>query len=63
MRKNGSRLSGGKMIDAKEIELQALICEREGMIALNMDRERRGNAMAYTDDAFFQLADKMRQLK
>jgi hypothetical protein len=51
------------MTDAIEIELQALICEREAMLALNADRDRRGLAQAYDETAFYTLADAMRKLK
>jgi len=51
------------MIDAIEIELQALICEREGMIAGNMQRSAVGASMMYNDAEFFALADAMRKLK
>jgi hypothetical protein len=50
-------------MSAIEIELQALVTEREGMIAANADRARHNEAMAYTDAQFFGLADKMRSLK
>ena len=45
-----------------QIQLQALITEREGMIAENMRRERHQEAMAYDDLSFVQLAEKMRAL-
>ena len=44
------------------IELQALICEREGMVAMNMQRKAVGYSMAYVDADFFTLADRMRGL-
>lgn len=44
------------------VELQALVCEREGMVAANMQREAVGMSMAYDDAAFFNLADRMRLL-
>lgn len=46
-----------------EIELQALITEREGMIAENQQREHLGNSMAYDDDSFLTIANKMRKLR
>ena len=46
-----------------EIELQALITEREAMVALNMQRAALGQSMAYNDGHFFQLAEDMRKLK
>jgi len=47
----------------KEIELQALITEREGMVAENMQRLHIGQSMAYNEDSFLVLAEKMRTLK
>lgn len=38
----------------KEIELEALKTEREGMIALNQYREHLGAGIAYDEMAFFQ---------
>lgn len=38
------------------IELEALICEREGMIVLNKEREFQGYALAYNEEAFLVLA-------
>lgn len=46
-----------------EIELQALITEREGMIAENKFREINGNSLAYCEDSFIILANKIRELK
>ena len=46
-----------------QIELQALITEREGMIAENMKREWRRESMAYGEEAFQAIADEMRALK
>ena len=46
-----------------KIELEALITEREGMLAENTHRLTRGEIIAYTDDQFFELAEKMRGLK
>ncbi len=39
---------------------QALICEREGMVAENKQREILGQSMAYTDVDFQILAEKFR---
>jgi hypothetical protein len=46
----------------RRIELEALITEREGMIAENETRKRNENALAYGDSAFNSLADRMRLL-
>lgn len=44
------------------IKLAALVSERDGMIAANMQRAACGNSMAYDDAAFFNNADKIRAL-
>ena len=49
-------------MDPKEIELQALVTEREGMIAENMQRAYLQQAIAYTADDFYLLAGQMRAL-
>jgi len=46
----------------KEIELQALITEREGMLADNKDRENRGEALAWPGNMFVDLAKDIRAL-
>lgn len=45
------------------IELEALITEREGMLALNKERESHGYALGYGEAAFLKLANEMRKLK
>ncbi len=45
-----------------EIEMQALICEREGYIAENQQRLATGNSVAYGADHFFELASRFREL-
>lgn len=47
----------------KRIELEALITEREGMIAENKVRESLGHSLAYPYDCFSVLASQMRELK
>jgi len=47
----------------KQIELQALLTEREGMVAENMQRLHIGQSMAYNEDSFQILAEKIRALK
>ncbi len=42
--------------------LEMLITEREAMIAENKQREFLGQAMAYSDDDFYAVADRMRKL-
>ncbi len=44
------------------IQLEALISEREGMIAENKQREATGNSMAYNDTAFNYNAEDIRAL-
>lgn len=50
------------MDNKMRIELEALITEREGMIAENMQRSINGEAMAYHDSNFFALASLMKAL-
>jgi hypothetical protein len=50
-------------MDNKELELQALLTEREGYIAENKQREIHGDSMAYGADHFLELADRIRCLK
>ncbi|MHB8053646.1 MAG: hypothetical protein ACYDH3_00110 [Candidatus Aminicenantales bacterium] len=47
----------------RRIELEVLITEREGMLALNTARLHRGEALAYCYEAFAEIAEKMRALK
>ena len=47
----------------RELELQALIAEREGMIAENAQREIQGDSMAYTYEQFSYIAECIRALK
>lgn len=47
---------------AVQIELEAFITEREGMIAENRHREQCGNSIAYGADEFQALADKIKEL-
>ena len=47
---------------AKRCELEALITEREGMLAENQHRLHCGNSIAYAYDVFAAHADRMRAL-
>jgi len=47
---------------AKRCELEALVTEREGMLALNRFREAAGEEQAYTHDDFAGLASRVREL-
>lgn len=51
------------MSENERIELEALITEREGMVAENKVREILGQSMAYHDMDFQILAKQMRDLK
>jgi hypothetical protein len=46
----------------KELELQALLCERESYISENKQREQCGQSMAYVSESFFELARRIRAL-
>jgi len=45
-----------------QIKLEALITEREGMIAENHQRMSLGQSVAYSDDHFNELANRMTEL-
>jgi len=47
---------------AKRCKLEALVTEREGMLAENHHRLQCGNSIAYGDEAFDDLAARMRAL-
>ena len=49
------------VIDVK-IKLEAFITEREGMLAENAHRLNCGNSIAYSNEAFFELAERIRKL-
>jgi hypothetical protein len=46
-----------------EIELQALVTEREAMIAANQERLSLGEAIAYDYNHFAYLASQIRELE
>ena len=46
----------------KRIKLEALISEREAMIAANKERENQGYALAYAEEYFQYNANNMREL-
>jgi hypothetical protein len=50
-----------KLLDIR-LQMEALICEREGMIALNKEREHSGYQVAYNEAAFLKLADLFNHL-
>lgn len=45
-----------------QIELAALICEKEAMLSENIMREHNGQAQAYGEQSFFEIAEKIRAL-
>jgi len=45
------------------IQMEQLITERESMIALNKERETAGNAIAYDEQAFINLAEAFIDLR
>jgi hypothetical protein len=45
------------------LEMQALITEREAMVAENQYRQQAGYGPAYVSDDFYRVAEKMRALK
>jgi len=44
------------------IEAFALVAEMEGMKAANKMRELNGQALAYSEEAFYEIADKLRKI-
>lgn len=44
------------------LEMESLICEREGMIVLNKERERNDFALAYSEDAFLILGERFKEI-
>lgn len=46
-----------------KILLESYITEREGMLAENLHRQQCGNSIAYGDEAFSELAEKIKALK
>jgi len=51
-----------EMLFRRRAALEALITDREGMMVMNAERVRNGNAPAYGEEAFFNLANQMRGL-
>jgi len=45
------------------LQIEELICEREGMIAENKFRETRGEMTVYREDAFLILGGRFTQLR
>ena len=54
-------MNEGRYLDIR-IRLEACITQREAMIAENMDRAAKGQAMAYCDDAFNSVVSELAQL-
>jgi len=51
------------MLTNIEIELQALVTEREAMIAANLERTYRGEYPAYSEAEFHHMAQRILDLK
>lgn len=45
------------------LQMEQIICEREGMVAENKQREHQGLAMAYDYDAFTSLYSQLERLR
>ncbi len=45
------------------IQIEAIVCRREGMVAENKWREHLGQSVAYTEDNFFGLANELEGLR
>jgi len=45
------------------IELEELITEREGMIALNSERTTKGYSLGYGDHAFLDVQNRMKSIR
>ena len=54
-------LSKSQLLEFR-LEIESLICEREGMIALNKERERNDFALAYSEDSFLILGKKFEEI-
>ena len=63
MRSTRTECYMGVFMSNRELELQALITEREGMIAENKQREILGDSVAYSYSQFAYIADCIRALK
>lgn len=46
----------------RQCELQALVSEREGMVAENLHRQHCGHSIAYGEEAFAQNASAIQQI-
>ena len=55
------KLSESQVLEFR-LEMESLICEREGMIALNKERERNDFALAFSEEAFDKLNVKFREI-
>lgn len=51
-----------QLLPRVQVELQALITEREAMVAENKRREDTNRALAYGEDSFLELAARIRTL-
>lgn len=51
-----------KLLDI-QLQMEEIICEREGMIAENKQREHRQESMVYGENTFQNLANRLEQLR
>ena len=58
----GGQVTNFKLLDI-ELQMQGLITERCGMLALNEWRASRGESQAYSDEAFQELSIKFEALR
>ena len=54
-------LSESQLLEYR-LQMESLICEREGMIALNKEREHRNEALAYPEREFINLGYKFKDI-
>ena len=55
-------ISDGNLLEIK-IEVEELICEREGMIAENLQRQHIGYSLVYTEGAFYEVMGRLKNLR
>ncbi len=45
------------------LQMEQVICAREAMIAENKQRERQGHSMAWDEESFVELTERLEQLR
>lgn len=55
------KLSESQLLEYR-LQMESLICEREGMIVLNKERERNDFSPAYSEDAFLILSEQFKAI-